>query len=188
MGGVPIYYRRYGQGRRALIVPNASWLEPDFASLIKDRTVIFYDPRGRGRSGPATDKAQVTLAAELEDMDIVVRHGELEQVALFGTSYHGAIVANYASQHPTTVLRVIQSGPISPRRIPHNEQATARLKARMNMPEMAQLMKSQDPAERSKLWNTIFARAYFFDPAAYSRSWRVPRISKMRSRKMSCRA
>jgi proline iminopeptidase len=104
----------------------------------------------------------------------VVRHFELEQVALFGTSYHGAIVANYASRNPATVLRVIQSGPISPRRVPHNEQATARLQARMTMPEMAQLMKSQDPAERSRLWNTIFARAYFFDPAAYASSLARP--------------
>src|SRR5579863_9213852 len=128
---IPIYFRRYGQGRRALIVPNASWLEADFANLIQDRTVIFYDPRGRGRSGPATDKAQITLEGEMDDLDTVIRHFELDQVVLFGTSYHGGVVANYASRHPAKVLRVIQSSPMSPRRTPHNDQSTARLQARM---------------------------------------------------------
>ena len=190
VGGVPIYFCRYGQGRRALIAPNASWLEPDFTGLIQDRTVIFYDPRGRGRSGRVTDPAQVTLEAEIEDIDAVVRHFELEQIVLFGTSYHGGVVANYASQHPDTVLRVIQSGPMSPRRVPHNEQAVARLQARMNTPEMAELMKlpPDTVSERFRLWNIIFARAYFFDPAAYSRALAHPADFENEKPQTSCRA
>ena len=27
---------------------------------VQDRTVVFYDPRGRGNSGPVADKTQVT--------------------------------------------------------------------------------------------------------------------------------
>lgn len=34
VGGVPVYYRRYGQGRRALIVPNAwMFMVPDAGRL-----------------------------------------------------------------------------------------------------------------------------------------------------------
>ena len=45
-GGVPVYFRKFGDGRRALPIPNAAWLARDLESLVRDRTVVFYDPRG----------------------------------------------------------------------------------------------------------------------------------------------
>ena len=45
-GGVPVYFRKFDDGRRALPIPNAAWLARDLESLVRDRTVVFYDPRG----------------------------------------------------------------------------------------------------------------------------------------------
>ena len=100
---------------------------------MRDRTVVFYDPRGRGNSGPLADKTQVTLATEMEDPDLVRRRCELDQVVLFGWSYHGGVVANYAGRHPDVVLRMVLSGPIAPRRIPYSVQAAAMLQSRLDM-------------------------------------------------------
>lgn len=175
-GNVPIYFRRYGSGSRAVIVPNAAWLEPDLKSLAKDRTVIFYDPRGRGKSGAVQDKTQITLEAEIEDLDTVVRHFELRQVVLFGWSYQGAVVANYASRHAGSVLRLILSGPLAPRRSPYADRANVTLQSRLDMPAITALMKSPppDPVENCRALNSILLRAYFFDLAAYERSRASP--------------
>ena len=174
-GGVPLYFRRFGEGRRALIVPNAAWLA-DLTGLVQGRTAVFYDPRGRGKSGPVSDKAKITLEAEIEDLDSVVRHFELDQVVLFGWSYHGAVVANYASRHPDAVQRVIQSGPMAPRRIPYSDRANATLQSRLDAAAIAELMKSSpsNPVEACKAWGSILLRAYFFDPAAKARSMASP--------------
>jgi pimeloyl-ACP methyl ester carboxylesterase len=75
----------------------------------------------------------VTLATEMEDPDLVRRRCELDQVVLFGWSYHGGVVANYAGRHPDVVLRMVLSGPIAPRRIPYSEQAAATLQSRLDM-------------------------------------------------------
>ena len=175
-GGVPIYFRRYGSGSRAVIVPNAAWLEPDLGNLTSGRSVIFYDPRGRGKSGPVPDKKQITLEAEIEDLESIVRHFELHQVVLFGWSYQSAVVANYASRHGDAVLRVILSGPLAPRRIPYGDQANATVQSRLDMSAIGALMKSPppDPVESCRAFNSILLRAYFFDPAAYGRSLANP--------------
>ena len=122
-----MYFRKFGSGRRALLIPNAAWLARDFEGLVQDRTVVFYDPRGRGNSGPMADKTQVTLEAETKDLDLVRRHCDLDQVVLLGWSYHGTVAANYASRHPDIVERVIMSGPLAPS---YAEQATAALHSR----------------------------------------------------------
>lgn len=172
-GGVPVYFRRFGGGRRALLIPNAAWLGRDFEGLAGDRTVVFYDPRGRGNSGPVADKSQVTLEGETEDLDLVRRHCELDQVVLLGWSYHGAVVANYASRRPDIVERVVLSGPMAPS---YAGQAAAELQSRLDMRALADVMKSppSDPAEASRLWHDIVLRGYFADGGAYARSFPKP--------------
>jgi proline iminopeptidase len=174
--GAPIYFRRFGQGSRALVVPNAAWLAADFRDLVQDRSVVFYDPRGRGKSGPVADKAQITLESEIEDLDCVVRHCGLELAVLFGWSYHGAVVANYASRHPETVLRMIQSGPLVPRRASYHDRATATLQSRWDSRAIMELLQAppRDPVEGCKALGALTMPAYFFDPSARKRSLAQP--------------
>src|ERR1022692_2267382 len=108
----------------------------------------------------------------MEDPDLVRRRCELDQVVLFGWSYHGGVVANYAGRHPDVVLRMVLSGPIAPRRIPYSEQAAAMLQSRLDMTAIGDFMKSPpaDPAEASKAWHAIILRGYFADSGAYARS------------------
>jgi pimeloyl-ACP methyl ester carboxylesterase len=179
-GGVPIYFRKFGNRRRGVVVPNAAWLARDFEILVRDRTVVVYHPRGRGNSGPLPDKSQVTLDGETEDLDLVRRHCELYQMVLVGWSYHGAVAANYASRHPDAVERLIVSGPMAPS---YSDQAAAALQPRLDMQAIADLMKSPpaDPAAASKVWHDVVLRGYFADGGAYARSFPKPRESEKRT-------
>src|ERR1039457_6101269 len=69
----------------------------------------------------------------MEDPDLVRRRCEMDQVVLFGWSYHGGGVANYAGRHPGVGLRMGLRGPIAPRRLPYSEQAAATLQSRLDM-------------------------------------------------------
>jgi pimeloyl-ACP methyl ester carboxylesterase len=75
---------------------------------------VYFRKLGRGDSGPMPDSSQITLEGETEDLDLVLRHCDLERVALFGWSYHAAVAADYASRHPELVERLILSGPMAP--------------------------------------------------------------------------
>jgi pimeloyl-ACP methyl ester carboxylesterase len=167
-----MYLRKFGKGRRAVVVPNAAWLEADLESLAKNHTMVFYDPRNRGRSEPFS----ATLETEIADLDSVIRYFELEQVVLLGWSYHGAVVAHYASRNPGKVSRVIQCGPLAPRRVPYQNQALATLQSRLDMPAITELMKSPpaNPVDSCKAFNSILLRAYFGDPATSARSLATP--------------
>ena len=49
--GVELRYKTIGNGPQAVVIPAAMYLEYEFERLIdEDRTLIFYDMRGRGKS------------------------------------------------------------------------------------------------------------------------------------------
>jgi proline iminopeptidase len=174
--GVPIYFHRFGQGSRALIVPNAVWLAADLEQLMKDRNAVFYDSRGRGRSGEVADKTTISLESEIEDLCDVIRHLELEGVDLLGWSYHAGVIAHYANRNPDKVRRLILVAPMAPRKNPFGDEASRNLQSRLDKSAIAQVMKSlpPDPVESCKALAAVFFRPYFFDPAALTRNLASP--------------
>jgi proline iminopeptidase len=174
--GIPIYFRRFGQAKRVLIVPNAVWLAADLEEFTRDRNVVFYDSRGRGRSGEVTDKTTISLESEIEDLSDVIRHLELEDVDLLGWSYHAGVIANYSSRNPAKVRRLILAAPMPPRKNPFGDEASRNLQSRLDMPAITQVMKSlpPDPVESCKAMAAVFFRPYFFDPAAQTRALASP--------------
>jgi len=113
--GVRLYVRMVGQGTDTVIVPGAAYLARDFARLAKGRTLVFYDPRGRGGSDLVLDRARLGIEREIEDLEAVRAHSGVGRVSVVGWSYLGAMVALYAAKHPEHVDRVVQIGPAAPR-------------------------------------------------------------------------
>ena len=67
--GVSVYFERYGDGPRVVVIPNRLYM-PEFRRLARaDRTLILYDMRNRGRSAPVADPAQITIAGDVEDVE-----------------------------------------------------------------------------------------------------------------------
>lgn len=120
--GLRLYYRRLGPKREIPIVaPAATWWGRQLDRLADGRAVIVYDPRGRGRSDPRPETGS-GLADEIEDLERLRGDLSVERMSLVGWSYLGALVALYAARYPERVHRVVQVGPMVPRREPYWDQ------------------------------------------------------------------
>jgi proline iminopeptidase len=114
--GVRLFVETRGDGPQPVIVPNGIYLIDDFAPLIPGRTLIFYDPRNRGRSDRVEDVSTVArgVLQDVSDLDAVRRSFGIAKASLIGHSYVGFLVALYARAYPDAVERVVQMGPMEP--------------------------------------------------------------------------
>jgi len=165
--GVRLFYRTIGSGPQIVIVPLGFMLFRDFQILAKDRTMVFYDMRDRGKSDEVNDPAKITIQKDVDDLEAVRRHFRANKVSLIGESYLGMMVILYATQHPEQVQRVVQIGPVSRRfgaRYPPEFTASDSNKV-------------PDPAELKKL-NELEKNGYAAaHPKEYcEQEWKVERI------------
>jgi proline iminopeptidase len=110
--GVRLYYERVGTGPRTLIVPGRLFLARDLAPLARRHTVILYDMRNRGRSSRVEEGTLLTIQKDVEDLEAVRRHFEVDRFVPVGYSYLGFMVVLYAMAHPERVERLVQLGPV----------------------------------------------------------------------------
>lgn len=114
--GASIYFSKWGNGPEKIIVPAALFLERDFKTLMsKERTIVFYDMRNRGRSSYQKDSTLLTIQQDVKDLDEIRKYFNFERVSLIGYSYLGLMVVLYANENPERVSRIIQVGPVPAR-------------------------------------------------------------------------
>src|SRR5262245_24186219 len=174
--GVRLHYRKVGSGKNVVIVPMGSWLEGPMASLAReDRTLVFYDTRGRGRSD-LVRPSNVSFANELSDLDAVRRHFGFEKVALMGWSHYGMMTTVYAIQNPGRVTRVVQITPGGPRSDPYLAEGMQEIRARVDGRAYSAFEARQkagdfagNPAEECRARNAVMRPAFFGDASAISK-------------------
>jgi len=116
--GVRVAYAAVGQGP-ALVVPAAwighleiGWQDPAmrafFAPIAAWRTVVAYDKPGCGLSDPWP--APQSLDTDLEVLQAVTDHLELDRVDLLGLSMGAPVSLAFAARHPERVGRLIVYG------------------------------------------------------------------------------
>ncbi len=110
--GVRLFYQKVGSGTPSVIVPARLFLFRDFQRLAKDRSLIFYDMRDRGRSDAVNDPKRLTIQNDVDDLETVRKHFAVDKPDLIGFSYLGMMVMLYATQHPDHVRRIVQIGPV----------------------------------------------------------------------------
>ncbi|MFL6247370.1 MAG: alpha/beta fold hydrolase [Thermoanaerobaculia bacterium] len=110
--GATIHYRKVGDGPIPLIVPLGFLLEQDFKQLGDLATIIFYDPRNRGRSSHVEAVDTLSIQQDVKDLEAIRAHFKLDKFVPVGFSYLGLMVAMYASEHPEHVSRIVQLGPV----------------------------------------------------------------------------
>jgi proline iminopeptidase len=151
-----LYYRWLGSKRQEPVVaPAAAWWGNQLDPLADGRAVLVYDTRGRGRSEPRPATGN-TMDAEVEDLEQLRQRLQIERISLLGWSYMGALVALYAARYPQHVRRVVQVGPMVPRRDPYWQQFMMDYGSRMR-PEFTAL------AEKS-VWGPVIS-PQLADPA-----------------------
>ena len=115
--GVRLFYRKFGSGRNAVIIPNAVHMVDSFKHLTANCTLIFFDLRNRGASDPVSDSLKLKRGVhhDVDDLEAVRQHFGIDRVKVIGHSYVGLTVILYASKYPAHVRRVVQIGPVQPR-------------------------------------------------------------------------
>jgi proline iminopeptidase len=112
LGGVTIHYEVHGSGPVLMTVPN-SWglslegLRGLYRPLERHATVVYFDPRGMGESGPAREDADLSLAAVRADFQALRRHFGLDRLAAIGWSNGAVNLILLAAEHPETLSTAI---------------------------------------------------------------------------------
>jgi len=134
--GVRLFYREIGGGRDAIVIPVAVWTSPHFDRLARgDRRVVYYDPRGRGRSETGDLKA-VSLDRATRDLQQLLDRLSITQATLVGWSGYGMEMAAFALAHPDRVARLVQLNPVPPRQEPYMSQRMAGMRERVDVSEL----------------------------------------------------
>lgn len=174
--GVRLYYRVIGDGPQVVVVPVGFYLESLLAPLATpERRLVFYDPRGRGRSD-GVDPARVSLDHQIADVEAVRRALEIEQMALIGWSGLGMEMAVYTIRHPERVTRLVQVGPVPPRQTPWAEQGYATRARRYDAEAVRRLNERSDagdfetdPAGHCRALNDVVLPALVATSSRYNR-------------------
>src|SRR6266849_5769343 len=116
VGKASLYSREIGQGQPIIVLHGGpdfdhGYLLPDLDRLAEAFRLIYYDQRGRGRSADQVQPEEVTLTSDLDDLDGVRQHFQLESPALLGHSWGAVLALEYALRHPTNVSRLILMNP-----------------------------------------------------------------------------
>jgi proline iminopeptidase len=177
--GVRLFYRKVGSGPRAVLIPNGFYLFEDFEYLGKERTLVFFDLRNRGRSDQVSDGSRLArgIHHDVDDMDTIRRHLGFERVGAIGHSYVGMTVVLYAVKYPDAVDRLVQIGAIAPSQSkvypPHLTNVDTTL--RDTLARLAELEKERqllDPKQLCQKFWSVLAPIYVADPAdAHKIKW-----------------
>ena len=116
IGKTSLYVREIGRGNPIIVLHGGpdfdhSYLLPDLDRLANSYRLIYYDQRGRGRSADNVRAEEVSLASDLDDLDKVRLHFQLQSVALLGHSWGAVLALEYALRHPERVSHLILMNP-----------------------------------------------------------------------------
>ncbi len=135
--GVKIHYRALGEGPETVVVPVALLTSPHFDALAKSRRVVYYDPRGRGRSELGRLE-NVSFERASKDLEELRAHLGAERIAVVGFSGYGMEMALYALAYPGRVARLVQLAPVPPRFEPWGEQGMQARETRIDREAMGE--------------------------------------------------
>jgi pimeloyl-ACP methyl ester carboxylesterase len=173
-GGTRVYFEIYGRGRDTVIVPGGALLTAHLSQLRDGFTLVFYDPRGRGKSDWVDDAKRLTMADELRDLEALRSELRIGRAALVGFSYLGLVTAIYAADHPAQVTRLVLMAPMPPDYQTNSRYAPPERKARTDS-AVARFARSRagadttDFAAECRRWYDAFGPVYVGDASDASR-------------------
>jgi len=170
-----------GGDAATLVVSNGWYLLDELTPLAAKRRIVAYDPRHRGRSDAVEDAAELArgVHADVDDLERVRRHFDIEHFDLLGHSYIGMTVGLYAMKHGARVRRLVQLAPMEPfpgkEYSPQQTGSTADSVLREVLARIGELQAASepsDPIERCRgIWQQL-RRIYVTDPAdAHRADW-----------------
>jgi proline iminopeptidase len=111
-GGHSIHYEVHGKGPVLMTLPN-SWglslegLRSMYRPLEDRLTIVYFDPRGMGESGPVREESDLGPDAVRADFHALQKHLELDQVDVIGWSNGATNLVLLASESPEAFSKAI---------------------------------------------------------------------------------
>ena len=116
VGSASLHVRTIGKGPPVIVLHGGpdfdyGYLLPELDRFNDAYRLIYYDQRGRGRSGDHVRGEDVTLASDVNDLDMVREHFRLESPVILGHSWGAVLALEYVLRHPTRVSHLILMNP-----------------------------------------------------------------------------
>ena len=108
IGGASLYVRDVGHGSSFIVLHGGpdfdhAYLLPDLDRLSDTYRLIYYDQRGRGKSAAGVRPEDVSLSSDVDDINVVMQHFQLQSSALLGHSWGTVLALEYALRYPARV-------------------------------------------------------------------------------------
>jgi proline iminopeptidase len=109
---IRIWYTVVGTGPLIVVQapgwgPSSTYLQNGLLQLSQHFTLLFYDPRGNGRSNRPKDEAKMKTSDMVEDLEQLRQYWGLKTMTLMGHSHGGAIALGYAVRYPHRLHKLI---------------------------------------------------------------------------------
>lgn len=136
--GHRLYYRKMGNSGKTIIVLHGgpglhmNYFAPDMEPLAENHTLIFYDQRSCGRSELVADTSLLTADHNVEDLEVLRKHFNIEKLILLGHSWGSGLAALYAMKYPNHLQSMLLVDSMPPRADPHMGIFGKTLRARMD--------------------------------------------------------
>lgn len=185
--GVHLFYKIVGSGAETLVAVHGgpgnslTSIEPDLEPLSKNRTVIYYDQRGNGRSDLIKDREKLSINKHVEDLETVRQFFKLDKMTLLGNSWGGVLISYYAVAHPDKVERMILHNPGEPTKefaTEAAEEIQQRIDQRYNAEQRKRfaylsnpqtMMKAKDPRAVCQEWFQMLLPTYVSKPESLAK-------------------
>jgi pimeloyl-ACP methyl ester carboxylesterase len=169
LNGFRIHYEVHGQGPVLMALTNSWGLSLDalrslYRPLEEKLTLVYFDPRGMGGSGPVREESDRGLAAVRADFQALRAHLKLERVNAIGWSNGAINLIWLAHEHPETLSSAIfvhglaSMGPEDMAAVqaqhPELMKTYGALMAAVSKPGLS-------PAEQTALQRTMWLEDYF---------------------------
>ena len=167
---VRLYYRIVGTGTETVVAPLALFHAGQLDALARNRRLVLYDPRGRGRSDTVS-AAKVSLDRNVADLDAIRAAVGAERIALIGWSGLGMELFVYALRHPDRVTRLVQLAPVAPRWTPWSDSLATDRARRTDSTALSALRARErrgvyrdNPANHCRAIAAVYSPPTFGDP------------------------
>jgi proline iminopeptidase len=116
IGNISLYARDIGRGSAFIVLHggpdfDSAYLLPDLDRLADTYRLIYYDQRGRGKSAAGVRPEDVSLASDVDDINVVMQHFQLPSASLLGHSWGTVLALEYALRYPARVTRLVLMNP-----------------------------------------------------------------------------
>lgn len=117
-GGDSLFFRLIGTGSDTVVflaggpALSSAYLEAGLKGLEAGHALLFYDPRGRGRSPVARHPDSLSLEQDIADLDQLRSRFGLTRLNLVAHQWGAGLALKYSLRHPDQVARLALLSPM----------------------------------------------------------------------------